>query len=283
MKKNTFKKIALLLGCFFAFLSASAQTNTSTKAGDWNDTSVWSLGLVPTSAHDVVIGTHIVTIRSGVTAFANSLTTKASPSQLIIRENASLTVTGNIVQGRANDAIYLFGLNVSNSALNYKMGTIIFGGTIDTKKSRIRQALPPNKWHLVSNPFANAIIANTTHPSSAIFNNLVVNGSSKKSLAYYDDSLADGSKYVYYNNSPTPTGNFPIAKGLSVMVNDVIATGGTTHDFTFAGIMHNGSVSTTISDAGNGFNLVGNPYISYLNANTGAHATNNLLAVNVGV
>ena len=105
MKKNTFTKITLILGCFFVFLSASAQTNTAV-AGNWNETTTWSLGVVPTVSHDVNIPTGVtVTITPGYAAVANTLTIGSTNSQLRLSEESSLTVTGNIEITRSNDAI----------------------------------------------------------------------------------------------------------------------------------------------------------------------------------
>ena len=67
----------LLLNCFFFFALisfAKAQTNTWTGAvnNNWNTSGNWSLGIVPTAAHDAVIPTGF-TVNLNVGATINSL------------------------------------------------------------------------------------------------------------------------------------------------------------------------------------------------------------------
>ena len=240
---------------------------TSVTDGDWNNTAIWDVGAVPSITNDVIIN-HVVTVeRNGPGAEAKSLTLGDNPAQLIVRENTKVTVDGDVSLTRTVSAIQIYGQQVSG-----KLGTFIFGGTYTAnKRTHLRKRLSDSKWHLIGNPFLNNRVDHTTENSNT---KLQASGGIL-SLASYDDSVPE---YVYYT-SVTPLGSGPkfgTAQGYSISVSSPDAK----DDFVLDGVMHNGSVSYTLSTAGNGFNLLGNPYVSYLHANDGADATNNILRVN---
>jgi len=255
--------------CFFASVAISAQITSATN-GDWNTGTTWVGGVVPTITNDVIINHEVTVEKSGVGANAKSLTLGGSPARLVVRENTKVTVTGNISLTRSVDAMIFYGQQVSG-----KLGTLIFGGTYTaSKRTQIRKRLTDSKWHLIGNPFNNNRVDWTTeHVSTKLRDNGTV-----LSLASYDDSNASGSKYTYYTNViPLGSGpKFGTAQGYSISVSAPDAK----DDFILQGEMHNGSVSYTLSTGGNGFNLLGNPYVSYLHANDAADATNNILRVN---
>jgi hypothetical protein len=94
----------------------------------------------------------------------------------------------------------------------------------------------------------------------------------------YDNSNNSWTNYT--SSTVGAAGNFDIGRGYQMATSS-----GATMAFT-------GTIATTdqtqsiINNAGNGgrrWNLVANPYPSYLNANTNAHASNNFLSVNSGV
>ena len=261
-------KRTLLFLCFITSIAISAQI-TSTQNGNWNDTTTWVGGVVPTITDDVIINHEVTVERNGVGANANSLTLGGSPARLVVRENTKVTVTGNISLTRSVDAMIFYGQQVSG-----KLGTIIFGGTYTaSKRTQVRKRLTSDKWFLIGNPFNNNRVDHTTeHSSSRLRDNGTV-----LSLASYDDSGTAGSKYTYYTNV-TPLGSGPrfgTAQGYSISTSHA-----STPDFVMQGVLHEGSVSYTLSTGGNGFNLLGNPYLSYLNANDAADGTNNILRVN---
>ncbi|PWG06743.1 hypothetical protein DIS07_02585 [Polaribacter aquimarinus] len=259
--------------------ASSGVTITSAATGDWNTGSTWVGGNVPTINDDVIVN-HVVTVeRNGVGAHAKSLTCGASPAQLIVRENTSVTVTGNISLSRSVDAIIFYGQQV-----NGKIGTITFGGTYTSgRRTQIRKRLTQDKWFLISNPFVTPKVEHTTGHTST---KLRTNGT-KLAFASYDDSKVVGSKYTYFDtgatsgqlgffDSASTLGN---AQGYSISVNAADVK----DDYVMQGKQHDGSVSYALSTGGNGFNLVGNPYISYLYANDAASiadGTENILKLN---
>ena len=81
-----------------------AQTNTwdGSGGGNWSTASSWSLGVVPTAAHDVVIPNGVTTtVTVNTTAVCKTLTMNGggSPNNLSISGTNSLTVTGAITIG----------------------------------------------------------------------------------------------------------------------------------------------------------------------------------------
>lgn len=247
---------------------------TSTKTGDWDDPTVWAVSgavattpsTTPTAEYDVIIGAHVVTIPSSMgAAAAKSITCTADQGgQLILRQNNTLTVTEDISFAKSNDGMILY-------AQNGNFSTVTFGGTyLSGKKTTIIRRLSSDKWHLIANPFLNPRVDHTTeHSSSQLRDNGTV-----LSLASYDTSA---DSYTYYTNvTPLTSGpKFGTAQGYSISVSHA-----STPDFVLQGNQHNGAVSYTLSTGGNGFNLLGNPYLSHLNANDAADGTNNILRVN---
>ena len=160
------KKILLTI-CFFVAVNISAQrVFTSNGTGDWDDATKWTITDPDTnggtntlpSALDAVVINHAITIPRDMNddmtyprALAASVTCGGNPAQLIIRENASLTVSGNVSLTRSNDAIYIYGQFAGT-----KTGTMIFSGTYTAgKKTVVRKRLTDSKWHLIGNPFLN--------------------------------------------------------------------------------------------------------------------------------
>ena len=105
---------------------------------------------------------------------------------------------------------------------------------------------------------------------------------------FSNDGSVDTAVAMYTNYTTAnvgAAGNFTAGQGYA-MATDEADTPGTTLDFT-------GTIRTTdltdfeIDDNTSGatnfgkFNLVANPFPSYLNANDDAHATNNFLTVNI--
>ncbi|WP_299057058.1 T9SS type A sorting domain-containing protein [uncultured Polaribacter sp.] len=248
-------------------------TMTSNKNGDWNDPTVWTVSgtaattpsTTPTSEYDVVLG-HVVTIPEGMGAATAKSIGSTTGAQLILKENNNLTVTEDISLDKSDDGMILYAQNGTTS-------TMTFGGTyLSGKKTTIIKRLTSDKWHLISSPFNITKVNLTTENSST---HLRDNGS-VLSLASYDDSKVSGSKYSYFTNGTiADSERFGNGQGYSISVSDA-----TTPDYYMTGDQHSGSISYTLSTGGNGFNLIGNPYISYIHANDAADATNNILQVN---
>lgn len=296
-------KRILLFICVIVGLSTQAQIAfTSATAGNWHDPATWGKtagdpnGGIPTAADNVTIeGGFTVTVAAGTTAVCNNLTLNSGANSTItnatnfnIEEGANVTVNGDFKNARFRNSVNF--VYSSTSTLNRDVGTLIVQGVAQRTTAttnwryRLTKRLPTNdQWYLIS------LGSNDTEraqgfiqtPSADHLANLVVSGDGLRySLASYNGANAAGSKYEYVLTAASTTGSFPKI-GYSIRVNNTEDSG--RPDFRFSPYLRDANVSEDISDAGDGFNLVGNPYTAYLHANTAADGTNNLLAVNSAV
>ncbi len=127
--------------------------------------------------------------------------------------------------------------------------------------------LATTNWYLVSSPVIGQDI-----DTFAAAEGLLASGSNinNMGLASYDNT---SSAWSYYQSGASGTGAFASASGRSIK----LAAAG---DVSFTGTMAVDNVSIAIT---NGYNLVGNPYPSYIAANTGADSSNNILTVNTSI
>ena len=269
--------------CVLATLSATAQTNTfddskvngvaGAGANDdtWETATNWSLGIVPTAAHDVVIPDGMLAKIKVSGALANSITASGT-GKLQINAEKSLTVTGALTGGSNSNIFFV-------TATGKNMGTLIFGGAYSGGNTSAKIRLPNNnKWHLISPPFKQATINNFVNDATTI----VTNASNKYSLATYNNANASGSKYTYFPNPlPNTTDKLEKGQGYATLVNNT--SDANKSDITFKGKFNDSDVfSPALVYAGNGYVLLGNPFTAYVNANENADATKNVLTVNSG-
>jgi hypothetical protein len=269
-----------------AIPEAQGPTMTSNQAGDWDDP-IWTVSgtiantpsTTPTAEYDVIIG-HDVRIPSSMgAATAKSITvTASSGAEIELRQNNTLTVTNNIALDKSDNGMQVYGQSGNIS-------TIMFGGTyLSGKKTTFIKRLSQDKWTLVSNPTAASKYSKTFGDSRT--KTVIVNG--KYAFASYDDSQANNNKYSYVTTA-IATGNSTMTEGEGYSTKSDEDTGITSdikHDLVFTGNLNADDVSITLSTGGDGFNLVGNPYPTYLfgNENTaGNGVANNVLTVNSGV
>ena len=263
--------------------TSTGTTITSASVGDWNTGNTWVGGVVPTINDDVILD-HGVTIKPGMSAVAKSLTLNSGggAKKLNINEGSNLTVDGDITLNRSQDGIFI---NYSSNATNKDIGTVIFNGTENDKRIYIKKRLPSNNsWHLISSSGRDSRqneIARTATSSDSY--NIVTNTTKNIfSIASYNNNNT-GSKYEYIPDTGSQYANsISFAKsGYTVMVNNT--NNATRPDIIFRTKLNATDVTENISAAGDGYNLIGNPFLAYLHANTEADATNNLLTVNSSV
>jgi len=125
------------------------------------------------------------------------------------------------------------------------------------------RALSSNNWYLVSSP----VVGETLE--GLISNHTFATGSgSNIGIAPY---LNNGSGWDY--QTITATGDLDSGSGYSVK----LAAAGTV---SFNGTFPTSDLSIGITEDANGLNLIGNPYPSYIAANSNADAVNNVLTIN---
>lgn len=248
------------------FKESSETFTNSSGDGQWGTASNWSSGSVPTSSTDVTISSgQTIEVGSSTNAVANSITIESGGS-LTVAKNSDLTLTGDFTNNGT----------VTLNSDSDEFASIIVGGssTGDIVYNRYVNTQGSGEWDLIGAPVDGLSIDSFVTTNSSP---LAASGSTY-AVGVYDNS--DGSWTNYTTSTVGAAGNFDIGKGYQMAT-----ASGATMAFT-------GTIATTdqtqsiINNAGSGgsrWNLVANPYPSYLNANTSADASNNFLSVNSGV
>ncbi|MDT7831619.1 endonuclease [Flavobacteriaceae bacterium S356] len=232
----------------FSDVGSHTITGTHTFLGntdsDWDTPANWSIGTVPS-------GTAVI-ISAGQTVTASG---SISITNLTLESNSALTVTTNVT-------------NSGTVTLNSGASLIAKNSTaFDLTYSR---SLGTNNWYLVSSAVTNETL------EDIITNHTFATGSS--SNIGIGDYVNTTPGWTYATSAST--GTLSSGEGRSVK----LAVSG---DISFSGAMPLSDVSITISDgggSGNGFNLIGNPFPSYITGNhTSPLVSNNILSANSGI
>jgi len=255
-------------GSFIDDVTYSTTTiiNNSIGDGQWATASNWSSGSVPTSSVNVTISSgQTIEVGNSTAAVANTIIIDSGGS-LTIAKNSDLTLSGDFTNN---------GTVILNSEADEFASIIVQGSsTGDIVYNRYVNTQGSAEWDLIGAPTDGLSISSFVTTNSTP---LATSGAIY-AVGVYDNS--DDSWTNYTSSTVGAAGNFDIGRGYQMATSS-----GATMAFT-------GTVATTdqtqsiINNAGNGgrrWNLVANPYPSYLNANTNAHASNNFLSVNSGV
>jgi len=261
-------------------------TTTDTWTGrlntSWATAGNWSSGVVPASGDKIFIhdANNDPDISTDITL--TDLTVKAS-GLLDIESSGSIVLSSNYSNSGT--------VNLNSSSSEYS--SIIIQGTSSGNITYKRWVADEgsNEWDLIGSPVVGQTIASFVSANSSladhsnqyaigVFSN---DGSTDSADAMYTNYTSDGAGST---TSINDAGSFNLGQGYA-MATDEADSPGTTLDFT-------GTVRTTdvtgiaiddnTANAANfgKWNLVANPYPSYLNANDDAdsNASNNFLGVN---
>jgi hypothetical protein len=264
---------------------------TSASTGDWDVGATWVGGVVPTATDNVIIDDHGITVPVDFAAECADLTIQGSSNARFIEveEGASLTVNGDLIVNRSQDGIRL---DYSTSLpANKDVGTIIVTGitrsdaaTPNSRRALISKQLPTSDdWHLISVGGTSSRQNELARTATTDHNyNIVTNGAGDLfSVGSYNGANAAGSRYEYIPVA-TYANSVSFDKiGYAVKVENTVTAARS--NIRLRPVIEDEDASEDISDAGDSFNLVGNPYLSYIHANTAADPTNNLLTVNSAV
>ncbi|MCB0806831.1 MAG: fibronectin type III domain-containing protein [Bacteroidales bacterium] len=144
-------------------------------------------------------------------------------SEFTVANGTTLTVNGNFL------------MQASSSG---QASLVEYGGLNVTGTQKVRQYLTENRWHFVSSPVDGAV--------SNVFNDIY--------LKYYDEP---NSEWVYIVDLGV---SLPAGVGYEAWSDD--AFNGNTFVLYQGGDLNSGSVGLPVSNSGDGWNLVGNPYPS---------------------
>lgn len=224
------------------------QTNTfEVAAGNWSDVNSWSLNRLPTTTDNIVVpaGNSLTIDLSNVSV--NNFIIDAAAS-VILDSDKSLTVGGN--------------LNI-NGDLTINSGASLIAEAEATGQIKYKRWLPSDNWYLVSPPVVNQAYA------SLINNNAIATGTGANlGVALYNNS---GAGWVYFQAGPQG-GAHVDAMGLAVKL-----TGPGNLEFEGALNTTDENIPIFVGASINPFNLIGNPYPSYLPANNSANFESNIL------
>lgn len=220
-------------------------------------------------ANNLAIGSKY-RITSSTTHYDNDVTLP----NLTIESGVTLTVFDNAIAPNGR-GITITGNLVNNGTIILHSGnSLIVNGTASgTGGMTAYRYIGTTNWYLISVPVSGENLQNITNDNPVEFNL----DAGHYAMATYDNTQASAADrwdyYAFTDGSVTP----PSGVGYSIKL---FGTG----ELLMRGGMVNSDVGVTISDGtglgGNSFNLVGNPYASFVAANQSADLTNNVLTVN---
>jgi len=154
---------------------------------------------------------------------------------------------------------YDYTLNVNGNLTIKNMGTLIEYGTLNvTGTTKVEQYLTgksgettSDNWWYISSPVTGATSAIFNPASTALDKNM---------FGFYNEEI------IKYPQIKTNDVTLSVGKGY------VLKIGGSSATYTFTGTLNNGDIPVTVTRTGTsadkrGFNLIGNPYPSFLNWN----------------
>lgn len=239
---------------------------------DWNTATNWSLGSVPSSSDTPIIdsGTNTLTISSDISIAG---VTVLSGGGIVISSDGSLTLSGDFKNYGS------FTLNSSSSSFPSLIVQGNATGNITYK--RFVNYASDGEWDLVGSPVdgldINTFVSTNTSGTATLATNGV-----QYALGVYDNSNNDWSNYTSDGSGAgnvNAAGNFDIGKGYQMAT-----VQGGTQMLEFTGTIATTdqlqSVINNHASSGRRWNLVANPFPSYLKLNDDADGTNNFLTVN---
>ncbi len=258
--KIYFENVTLPEGSVFTFAVGSLLYRSKTS-GNWNSASNWEFSRDNVNWIDAPsIPDHLsnkITIMPG-----HHITVSSIQNANIVDVNASGQFT--IASGQTFTTNHLNLLSdATNSASFINQGN--FSGTI-SYQSYLSEA---GKWHVIASP----VEGQNIWSFATLAGNSIAEKTPQRAVTEYVESSDNWN--TGYPSGDTK-GNFTPGTGYSVLRT---APG----IVTYTGTLKNTDVSVTIDSTKYGWNALGNPYPSAINANTTADATNNLISSNLSL
>ena len=265
------KKKLLIILTFIGF-NSHAQMSFTNSSGDnkWTTPSNWSSGSVPTSTSNVtILSGQIVKADNTTEASVNNITID-NGGILTIERNSNLTVSGDFT----NNGVVTLNSDTDEFASIIVDGTST-GNITYNRYVNIAVDNGSNEWDLVGSPLDGLSISSFVTDNNS---NLANNGNGTYALGYYDNSNDTWTNYT--TSSAGNAGDLTLGKGYQMA-----SASGSTIAFTgtVATSVQTQSVINNADNGGRRWNLVANPFPSYINLNTQAHSINNFLSVNSSV
>ncbi|CAM1345180.1 T9SS type A sorting domain-containing protein [Tenacibaculum amylolyticum] len=233
--------------------SEDCNTFTWTGATDsnWITNGNWSYNQTPSNSNNITIPNvaNQPVISSGVMAEINDLTIEALGS-FDISDGGTVVVNGNFSTTET--------INIQSSATT--SGTFIVKGTANGMVTFERSGLEANKWSMVTAPVSGQSVKQFVENSA---NDIRINTTvtpNRYAVGHYDDSRADGTKWVYYTVDDLASDTVTFEEGKSYIVSRE-----TNGSVTFTGTLQTNDLSVGV--AAEQWNAIGSPYTAYLPIN----------------
>ncbi len=219
-------------------------TWTGSTNSDWNNTSNWSRGVIPTDKDVVYINSSTnMPVINGTYSIGN----------LVIESGETLTVNGALT---INDKL----INQGSLILNSGSSLIVKDSPVEALIT-YKRTLGTTNWYLIASPVSDQDI-----DAFASAGNLATGGTSI-GLSNYNNAT---NSWQFYQSGSSGSGNFTLGEGRAIK----LAAPG---DITFTGTTSTTDIGIATTLNSNGYNLIGNPYPSYISINAGA---DNILSAN---
>ncbi|PQJ79711.1 lamin tail domain-containing protein [Polaribacter porphyrae] len=224
-------------------LTATFENSFNLASGIWDLDANWSKGTKPTSAENVVIPAgRTVTINVNNLEVTN-LDVKGT---LTIDETHSLKVTGNLIDAGT--------LNINSGGSLIVEGSS--SGNITYNRELTFVAGNLKGWHLTGSP-----VVGQAYTDAYATTNGLATSATRRGLATYNTA---SDSWSYLEDDDSNAGTFSPGQGFS------LKRGSTTGDISYTGTINtdNAGVNVTLLTTGNRFNVLSNPYASYLSSAT---------------
>ena len=154
-------------------------------------------------------------------------------------------------------------ITIASGATLIAQGTSTVTGNVTYKRNLAYKAGNAEGWHLVGSPVTGQAYDN----AYATTNSIAISGT-KRGIATYNNGVATNNwSYLFSNNSNS--GTFGKGSGYSIKT-------ATTNDISFTGTLNTDAVDKgIIIGAGSAYNLISNPFTSYINNSTFLNLTAN--------
>ncbi|MDB2490855.1 T9SS type A sorting domain-containing protein [Flavobacteriaceae bacterium] len=155
---------------------------------------------------------------------------------------------------------------VTVNSVIMESGTSLIAQSTFTGTVTYNRTLATTNWYLISSPVEGQDIDTFVAAEG------LASGTNGSNLGLSDyNNTTPG--WEYYQNGASGTGSFTSGDGRSIKL-------ASTGDVSFTGTINTSDVTVAMTSNSNGFNLVGNPYPSYIAGNENADGTNNILTIN---
>ncbi|GAB1453528.1 hypothetical protein MASR2M47_35840 [Draconibacterium sp.] len=223
---------------------------------NWHEPGNWVGNVVPTAGS--VVSIPLTANKPVIQQDADCLNlTIESGAAVTVNPQYSLSVSGVLSNNTLN------GLVIESDAIG--TGSLIAATAAGTGTAEVQRYMTGNQWHNVSSPVQQSV-------ASFLSNNAnIPTKLSSRGITDYNSTTDTWN--AYFTN--TTAGNLETAKGY-LLRNDANGI------VKFNGTFYTGTQSIALSQAGLGWNLIGNPFTSAIKVNTAA-GINSFLAVNASI